>query len=86
MCINRIQSLIRTIHTLFNLTMIINLMLRTHTHTHTHTQVVYLASESFHYRFGDRWKIGLRRFATEQWPDTIGRKVSNDLPLKVGGL
>ena len=25
----------------------------------------------------------MRRFATEQWPDTIGRKVSTGLPLKV---
>lgn len=48
-------------------------------------QVVYLASESFHYRFNDRCNIHLRRFATEQWPDTIGKRVSNDLPLKVRG-
>ena len=48
-------------------------------------QVVYLASESFHYRFNDRCDIHMRRFATEQWPDTIGKRVSNDLPLKVRG-
>jgi len=48
-------------------------------------QVVHLASDSFHYRFNDRCKIHMRRFATEQWPDTIGKRVSNDLPLKVSG-
>ena len=48
-------------------------------------QVVHLASDSFHYRFNDRCKIHMRRFATEQWPDTIGKKVSSDLPLKVSG-
>lgn len=47
-------------------------------------QVVYLASETFHYHFYNRMKIMCRTFATEQWPDGIGRKVSKDLPLKVG--
>ena len=45
--------------------------------------MVHLASDSFHYRLNDRCKIKMRRFATEQWPDTIGKKISNDLPLKV---
>ena len=46
-------------------------------------QVVYLASASFHYRFNDRWKTKVRQFATEQWPDTIGKRISSGLPLKV---
>ena len=46
-------------------------------------QVVYLASETFHYRSNDRMKIKMRKFATEQWPDGIGRIITNDLPLKV---
>ena len=46
-------------------------------------QVVHLASEAFHYHANDRMKIRMRRFATEQWPDTIGKRVSQDLPLKV---
>ncbi|XP_064382923.1 phosphatidylinositol 4-kinase type 2-beta-like [Halichondria panicea] len=50
------------------------------------TKVVYLGSESFHYRFNDRWKTSVRRFATEQWPDTIGKRVSSGLPLKVGSF
>lgn len=46
-------------------------------------QVVHLASEVFHYHANDRMKIRMRRFATEQWPTTIGKRVSQDLPLKV---
>ena len=46
-------------------------------------QVVYFASETFHYHKADRMRIKMRRFATEQWPDTIGKKVSSGLPLKV---
>ena len=49
-------------------------------------QVVYFASETFHYHKADRMRIKMRRFATEQWPDTIGRKVSSGLPLKVSQL
>ena len=46
-------------------------------------QVVHLASEAFHYHANDRMKIRMRKFATEQWPDSIGKRVSQDLPLKV---
>ena len=46
-------------------------------------KVVKLASESFNYQFHDRMKIRFRRFATEQWPDGIGRRITNDLPFKV---
>ena len=49
-------------------------------------QVVYFASETFHYHKADRMRIKMRRFATEQWPDTIGKKVSSGLPLKVSHL
>lgn len=49
-------------------------------------QVVHLASESFHYHKADRMRIKMRRFATEQWPDTIGRKLSTGLPLKVSSI
>ena len=45
--------------------------------------MVYLAADTFHYRFGDRTKTRLRRYATEQWPDGIGRRITKDLPLKV---
>lgn len=48
-----------------------------------HAQVVHLASEVFHYHANDRMKIRMRKFATEQWPDSIGKRVSQDLPLKV---
>lgn len=50
------------------------------------TKVVYLAAETFHYRFADRMTIRLRRYATEQWPGGIGQIISRDLPLKVGSL
>ncbi|CAI7991535.1 Phosphatidylinositol 4-kinase type 2-beta [Geodia barretti] len=50
------------------------------------TKVVHLASEVFHYHANDRMKIRMRRFATEQWPTTIGKRVSQDLPLKVGSF
>ncbi len=46
-------------------------------------QVVNLASPSFHYHLNDRCQVTMRRFATEVWPDTIGKRVSSDLPLKV---
>ena len=46
-------------------------------------QIVHLASEAFHYHANDRMKIRMRKFATEQWPDSIGKRVSQDLPLKV---
>lgn len=46
-------------------------------------QIVHLASEVFHYHANDRMKIRMRKFATEQWPDSIGKRVSQDLPLKV---
>lgn len=46
-------------------------------------QVVHLASEAFHYHANDMMKIRMRRFATEQWPESIGKRVSQDLPLKV---
>ena len=49
-------------------------------------QVVYFASETFHYHKADRMRIKMRKFATEQWPDTIGKKVSSGLPLKVSQL
>lgn len=45
-----------------------------------------MASESFHYRLADRQRIRLRKFATEQWPDGIGRRITNDLPLKVSAI
>lgn len=50
------------------------------------TKVVKLASDSFHYHFSDRCKIRLRRFATDQWPDSLGKKICNDLPRKVGSF
>ena len=51
-----------------------------------HFQVVKLASDSFHYHFSDRCKIRMRRFATDQWPDSLGKKICNDLPRKVNAL
>jgi hypothetical protein len=51
-------------------------------HNYIFSQVVYFASETFHYHKADRMRIKMRRFATEQWPDTIGKKVSSGLPLK----
>ena len=42
-----------------------------------------MASEAFHYHFYNRVEISCRRFATDQWPDGIGKKISKDLPLKV---
>ena len=46
-------------------------------------QVVYLASESFHYHLLDRWSVWIKRLLADLWPDSFGKKLSTDLPLKV---
>ena len=48
-----------------------------------HLQVVYLAADSFNYTFRDRCAMRMRRFATEQWPDSVGKHVNAGLPKKV---
>ena len=47
-------------------------------------QVVYLASESFHYSRAERWQQRMKQAATEQFPDTIGKRLKAGLRPKVG--
>lgn len=46
-------------------------------------QVVYLASQSFHYRRAERWQQRMKQAATEQFPDTIGKRIKVGLRPKV---
>lgn len=50
------------------------------------TKVVYLAADTFNYTFRDRCAMRMRRFATEQWPDSVGKRVNAGLPKKVGSF
>lgn len=50
------------------------------------TKVVYLTSHSFYYPCNDRCNTQIRRFFTELWPDTCGKRFSGELPLKVGSF
>ena len=45
--------------------------------------MVYLAADTFNYTFRDRFGMRMRRFATEQWPDSVGKRVNAGLPKKV---
>ena len=45
--------------------------------------MVYLAADTFNYTFRDRCAMRMRRFATEQWPDSVGKRVNAGLPKKV---
>ena len=46
-------------------------------------QVVRLASETFNYTAFDRAKARSKKFATERFPDSIGKHLRAGLPLKV---
>lgn len=46
-------------------------------------QVVRLASETFNYTAFDRAKARSKKFATERFPDTLGKHVKAGLPPKV---
>ena len=46
-------------------------------------QVVRLASSTFNYNTYDRAKARSKQFATERFPDTIGKHVRAGLPPKV---
>ena len=45
--------------------------------------MVYLAADTFNYTLRDRFGMRMRRFATEQWPDSVGKRVNAGLPKKV---
>ena len=45
--------------------------------------MVYLAADTFNYTFRDRCAMRMRRFATEQWPDSVGKRINAGLPKKV---
>ena len=46
-------------------------------------QVVRLASPTFNYTAFDRAKARSKKFATERFPDTLGKHVKAGLPAKV---
>lgn len=46
-------------------------------------QVVRLASDTFNYTAFDRAKARSKKFATERFPDTLGKHVKAGLPPKV---
>ncbi|XP_065649172.1 phosphatidylinositol 4-kinase type 2-alpha isoform X1 [Hydra vulgaris] len=50
------------------------------------TKVVRLASSTFNYNTYDRAKARSKRFATERFPDTIGKHVRAGLPPKIGSF
>ena len=50
------------------------------------TKVVALASETFNYSAIDKAKARSVKFATERFPDTLGKKMKGGLPLKIGSL
>ncbi|XP_031559518.1 phosphatidylinositol 4-kinase type 2-beta-like isoform X2 [Actinia tenebrosa] len=50
------------------------------------TKVVRLASSTFNYTAFDLAKARSKKFATERFPDTIGKHVKAGLPLKVGSF
>ncbi|XP_074613409.1 phosphatidylinositol 4-kinase type 2-alpha-like [Acropora palmata] len=50
------------------------------------TKVVRLASDTFNYTAFDRAKARSKKFATERFPDTLGKHVKAGLPPKVGSF
>lgn len=50
------------------------------------TKVVRLASDTFNYTAFDRAKARSKRFATERFPDTLGKHVKAGLPPKLGSF
>lgn len=50
------------------------------------TKVVRLASETFNYTAFDRAKARSKKFATERFPDTLGKHVKAGLPPKLGSF
>lgn len=54
-----------------------------HAHGVVHFQVVRLASDTFNYTAFDRAKARSKKFATERFPDTLGKHVKAGLPPKV---
>ena len=50
------------------------------------TKVVALASDTFNYTKFDRAKAKSVKFATERFPDTLGKKMKQGLPPKVGSF
>ena len=47
--------------------------------------MVYLGSEVFHYSKRERWHQKVKKMATEQFPDSIGKRINIGLRPKVGG-
>ncbi|KAL9982340.1 hypothetical protein ACROYT_G004370 [Oculina patagonica] len=50
------------------------------------TKVVRLASDTFNYTAFDRAKARSKKFATERFPDTLGKHVKAGLPPKLGSF
>lgn len=50
------------------------------------TKVVYLGSDIFHYSKRERWQQRMKRIATEQFPDSIGKRINLGLRPKVGSF